>query len=87
MMTAAQPITDVWDARTFDSALFVQLEANADLISAYFETDHQIFLSHALGRGPVRSILRPENPNAPEMDCWKRSAYRWRRSARSTTHA
>jgi hypothetical protein len=64
----AQPIIDIWDARTFDSALFVQLEANADLICAYFETDHQIFLWHDLGRGPVRSILRPENPNATDFN-------------------
>lgn len=67
VMAAAQPAIDVWDARTFDSELLAQLEADADLIRAYFQTDHQIFLSHDLGRGPEQSILRPENPHASDF--------------------
>ena len=67
MMAAAQPTIDVWDVRTFDSELLVQLEANADLIRAYFETDHRIFLSHDLGRGLERFILRPENPHMSDF--------------------
>jgi len=67
VMAAAQPTVDVWDIRTFDSELLVQLEANADLIRAYFQTDHQIFLLHDLGRGPERSILRPENSHASDF--------------------
>jgi hypothetical protein len=67
VVAAAQPTIDVWDVRTFDSELLVRLEANADLIRAYFETDYRIFLSHDLGRGPERSILRPENPHASDF--------------------
>jgi hypothetical protein len=59
----SKPI-DVWDVGTFDSALIALLEAEADLVRNYLETDHQIFLSHDLGHGPSRSILRPENPYA-----------------------
>ena len=55
---------DVWDVCTFDSALVELLKEHADLIRDYLETDHQIFLSHDLGRGPSDSILRPENPYA-----------------------
>jgi hypothetical protein len=67
VMAAAQPTIDVWDVRTFDSELLVQLGANADLIRAYFETDHQIFLSHDLGHSPEPSILRPTNPHASDF--------------------
>ena len=59
-MTAVQPIIDVWDVRTFDSDLLAQLEAQADLIRGYFETDHQIFISYELASGPERPILRPK---------------------------
>ncbi|MDW9652901.1 hypothetical protein GOA97_00055 [Sinorhizobium meliloti] len=58
---------DVWDVATFDFALATQLEANADVIRDYLHTDHQIFLSHDLGRGARRSILRPENPYADDF--------------------
>jgi hypothetical protein len=64
---AAQPPIDVWDIWTFDPELLMELEANADLIRAYFQTDNQIFLSHDLGRGPERSILRPDNPHASDF--------------------
>lgn len=59
----AKPI-DVWDVGTFDPALIAHLESEADLIRKYLETDHEIFLSHDLGRGAGRSILRPGNPFA-----------------------
>ena len=58
---------DVWDVGTFDAALAAQLDANADVIRDYLHTDHQIFLSHDLGRGAGRSILRPENPYADDF--------------------
>jgi hypothetical protein len=58
----AAKLIDVWDVRTFDLALIALLEREADLVRDYLETDHQIFLSHDLSRGHVRSILRPENP-------------------------
>lgn len=58
---------DVWDVATFDSALAAQLAANADVIRDYLHTDHQIFLSHDLGRGGGRVILRPENPYADDF--------------------
>lgn len=58
----APKLIDVWDVRTFNSALIALLEREADLIRDYLETDRQIFLSHDLYRGPVRSILRPKNP-------------------------
>jgi len=67
MPVTAKPI-DVWDVRTFDPALIALLEASADLVRDYLETDRQIFLSHDLGRGPVRSILRPENPRASRFN-------------------
>jgi hypothetical protein len=37
------------------------LERETELIQQYYQTDNQIFLSHDLGRGPSRSILRPSN--------------------------
>lgn len=55
---------DVWDLGTFPADLVEAMEKRVELIRAYFETDHIIFLSHDLGRGPGRSILRPENPHA-----------------------
>lgn len=58
---------DVWDARTFDPALLAVLEARADMIRDYLDTDHQIFLSHDRHRGPARPILRPENPHASDF--------------------
>jgi hypothetical protein len=66
-MGVAQRIIDVWDVQTLDSELLVHLEARAHLIRAHFETDHQIFLSHDLRRGPGQSILRPENSHATEF--------------------
>jgi hypothetical protein len=51
MLVAAKPI-DIWDVGTFDSALIALLEAEADLIRNYLETDRQIFLFHDLGNGP-----------------------------------
>lgn len=63
VMPAAGPTINVWDTQTFDAKLLAQLEANADLISDYFEKNHQVFLSYDLGRGPERSILRcPRRP-------------------------
>ncbi|HWJ75221.1 MAG TPA: hypothetical protein VNX29_18840 [Kaistia sp.] len=58
---------DVWDTATFDPALAAQLDAHADLIRDYLHTDHEIFLSHDLGRGAGRSILRQENPYADDF--------------------
>jgi len=58
---------DVWDASTLDDELVARLEGNAALLSSYFERDHQIFLSHDLGRGPDRSILRPDNIYAADF--------------------
>lgn len=63
----APAIIDVWDVRTFDAELLKVLELTASLIRAYFDMDHQIFLSHDLGRGPDRQVLRPENPHADEF--------------------
>src|SRR2546429_453167 len=72
-MSTTQVIIDVWDARTLDSGLLERLEPNADLIRAYFDTDHKTFLSHDRSRDPGRSIFRPENPHAAgyyEMLSW-----------------
>ena len=76
-MTAVQPIIDVWDVRTFDSDLLAQLEAQADLIRGYFETDHQIFISYELASGPERPILRPENPFASDFSQLVDLTARW----------
>jgi hypothetical protein len=54
-------LIDVWDAKTFDKELAAILAKEADLVRNYMTTDHRIFLSHDLGRGPERSILRPDN--------------------------
>ena len=64
LMDAAKPNIDVWDVRTLDPDLLMRLQANIDLIRSYFEMERQIFLSHDLGNGPGRSILRPDNPHA-----------------------
>jgi len=58
-----QPI-DVWDSGSFDQDLAERLAPFADLAVAYYRRDHEIFLSHDLGRGPGRSILRPSNAYA-----------------------
>ncbi|MBM1556219.1 hypothetical protein JQV19_06095 [Sulfitobacter mediterraneus] len=61
---AASGIMDVWDPGTFDTELLEFLQRHTDAILSYFETDRDIFLSHDLGRGADRPILRPENPHA-----------------------
>lgn len=61
---ALSPIIDLWDYGSFDDELRQVLEPNSQLIQDYFETDHAIFLSHDLGRGPGRSPIRPDNPHA-----------------------
>lgn len=55
---------DLWDYGSFDDELRQVLEPNGQLIQHYIETDHAIFLSHDIGRGPGRSPIRPENPHA-----------------------
>ena len=57
-------LIDVWDAKTFDDELSATLAKKADLVRNYMMTEHRIFLAHDLGRGPERSLVRPENPHA-----------------------
>lgn len=57
-------LIDVWDVTTFDLELVAVLSAAADIVHGYMTRDHEIFLSHDLGRGPERSILRPDNAYA-----------------------
>lgn len=57
-------VIDVWDRGTFNADLLEVLEGHAELIRAYFDTEHSIFLSYDLGRDPDRPMLRPENPHA-----------------------
>lgn len=52
---------DVWDVETFDTTLIARLEADEALVRNYLTTEHEITLAHDLGRGPGRSIMRPEN--------------------------
>ncbi len=66
MAVAANPI-DVWDSRSFDSALIALLESRADLIRNYCQIEREIVLSHDLGREPERPILRPKNPHADDF--------------------
>lgn len=60
----ASGLIDVWDVKTFDEDLTAVLANAADLVRKYLTTEDSIFLSHDLGRGTERSILRPENPYA-----------------------
>lgn len=55
---------DVWDVATFDAALRVELDQNAELIRAYVDRDNAIFLEHDHGSSPRRSLIRPENEHA-----------------------
>jgi hypothetical protein len=64
MVVAVKPI-DVWDVRSFDSALIALLESRVDLMRDYLETKRQNFLSYDLGR-PGPTTLRPANPYAPD---------------------
>jgi hypothetical protein len=57
-------LIDVWDAKTFDGELSATLAKETDLVRNYMMTEHRIFLAHDLGRGPERSLVRPENPHA-----------------------
>lgn len=57
-------VIDVWDHSTFKADLREVLVGHAELIRAYFDTEHSIFLSYDLGRDPDRPMLRPENPHA-----------------------
>lgn len=57
---------DVWDLQTFDPELVSLLNEKAKLIRDYLKIDRDIFLSHELGRGLGRSLIRPENPFALE---------------------
>jgi hypothetical protein len=58
----ASNLIDVWDAKTFDEELSAFLAEEAELVRSYMSTEHRIFVSHDLGRGPEKSIIRPENP-------------------------
>ena len=60
----ASDLIDVWDPKTFDGELSAALTEETDLVRNYMTTDDWIFLAHDLGRGPERSIIRPENPYA-----------------------
>lgn len=60
----ASDLIDVWDRKTFDGELGAILAEKADVVRSYMTTDVRIFLAHGLGRGPERSIVRPENPYA-----------------------
>ncbi len=66
LRTASAPSVpiDLWNYGSFDDELCRFLEPNGQLIRDYFETDHAIFLSHDLCRGPARSPIRPDNPHA-----------------------
>jgi hypothetical protein len=55
-------IIDVWDIRTFDAGLIAFLEPHVELVCSYMGVEHEIFLSHDLGRGQERHIVPPENP-------------------------
>lgn len=55
---------DVWNAETFDQDLNALLQENADLIEAYMNKDHEIFLSYDNHSGPDRPLTRPDNPYA-----------------------
>lgn len=55
---------DLWNIETFDADLIKHLTNNAELIINYMTTEHDIFLSHDLGRGRRKSFLRPNNPHA-----------------------
>jgi hypothetical protein len=57
-------IIDIWDHKTFDEELLAILNGHADLVRDYMTTENDIFLSHDLGRGPKRSVLRPNNDYA-----------------------
>ena len=67
----ASDLIDVWDAKTFDEELSALLAKEADLVRNYMTRDHRIFLAHDLGRGPVVSMLRPENPYASAFGALK----------------
>lgn len=64
---------DVWNCETFDAPLMQRLQREAELLLRYYETDRRIFLEHDLGRGPGRSILRPDNPDAQKF-LWLKEA-------------
>lgn len=55
---------DVWDCATFDPDLADCLRPHAALVVDYYWRDHAIFLSHDLGRGPGRALIRPDNRHA-----------------------
>jgi hypothetical protein len=55
---------DVWDCATFDPDLADRLHPHAALVVDYYRRDHAIFLSHDLGRGPGRALIRPDNRHA-----------------------
>lgn len=61
-MTA--PPIDLWNAETFDPELLARLRPHENLMVDYYRRDDEITLSHDLGRGPGRSILRPANVHA-----------------------
>ena len=64
-------VMDVWDDKTFDEELSAILENQTDLVRNYMATERMIFLSHDLGRGPERSVLRPNNPYASAFLAFK----------------
>lgn len=62
---ASSNVIDVWDAKTFDEELSAILAEKAELVRNYMMTDHRIFVSHDLGLGPEKAIIRPQNPFSP----------------------
>ena len=72
----AEGLIDVWNVKTFDSALLLRLAPYIGLVVDYFRTDHQIFMAHDLGRGNGRSRLRPDNPHARAFQAFRGGADR-----------
>lgn len=64
---------DVWDTKTFDEELTKSLAAETDLVRDFFTTEHEIFLSHDLGRGSGRGLMRPSNRFADDFNALKKA--------------
>lgn len=58
---------DVWDVKTFDQELSERLDAKAELLVSYFNTENANFLAYDHVRGPDRPASRPSNPYAAEF--------------------
>ncbi|MDV3251118.1 hypothetical protein DevBK_07245 [Devosia sp. BK] len=71
---------DLWNADSFDQKLRELLDAKAELLVSYFDTENANFLAYDHARGSDRLASRPSNPYATEFLSFVEGLGRWMES-------